>query len=309
MKAGYPRLLQTRLMKTEGGWIEQRSLPASCKAVFDVLADHSNNKGVSALSLSEIAAATGYTVQTIRTATRRLAKCRLILIERTGNGPGVKLRYCIRFFYRVFLQMRNALRKLLSEFSTDKGIQRPSKVMGDKIKNPKDAPAPSAPPGLMGRLRRIVEGNASLSTTDRRMILSCVGQLVKQGKFHQMRSRWTAFESLILQRLLDSAPGRFADYWPGASYRERFRVFRLSVLAAIQAHKPRHSEALNRVNARMRSLHQWAQSVDEWSDDRCEWLFERQSETIHELDALNLSSEQLAGLIAQTHWKSSLCLA
>ena len=307
--AGYPRLLQTRLKRTEGGYVVQRDLPESCKRVYDVLADHANNKGVSALSLSEIAAASGYTIQTARTATRRLARCRLILIECTGNGPGAKLRYCLRFFYRVFLMLRNALKKALCEFSTDKGIARPYKVLGDKFKNPKDAPAPERSSALMGQLRRIVQANASLTENDRKIMLSCVGQLVKQGHFQQIHNCWHVLQRNVVQHLLDAAPAQLVPGWAGASSnRERFRVFRKLVCSSLKASKPEHSKPRNRLNARMRSLHEWAQSVDEWTNDRREWYREREADVLHELEALNLSREQFRELIDLPHWQAALCL-
>ena len=309
-KAGYPRLLQTRLKKTEGGYVVERDLPESCKRVYDVLADHANNKGVLALSLAEIAAAAGYTTQTVRTATRRLAKCRLLLIERTANGPGAKLRYCLRFFYRVFLMLRNALRKAFCEFSTDKGIVRPYKVLGDNFKNPKDAPAPTRPSALMGRLRRIVQGNDSLTENDGKIMLSCIGQLVKQGRFDDIRNRWHVLESHVIRHLLATTPAQFVPGWAGASSnRERFRVFRKLVCSALKTNRQQeHSEPRNRVNARMRSLHEWAQSVDEWTNDRREWYREREAEILHELEALNLSREAYRELIGLPHWSASLCL-
>ena len=313
-KAGYPRLLQTRLKKTDAGWIEKRDLPESCKRVFDVLADHASNKGVSVLSLAEIAAAANIHRDTAKRATRRLAACRLILIERTANGPGAKLRYCLRFFYKVFLMLRNALRKLVCEFSTDKGCMRPYKVLGDKIKNPKDAPAPKRSSALMGQLRRMVQANASLTENDCKIMLSCVGQLVKQGHFEQICNRWHVLQQDVVQHLLATAPARFVSGWAGASSdRERFRVFRKCVLNAITDRtdkKPRgHSERFNRVNARMRSIHEWAQSVDEWTNDRREWYREREADTVAQLEALQLSEDDYRELLGLPHWRAALCLA
>lgn len=306
IQAGVPRLLQTRLRRNaDGEWTPKRDLPESCKRVFDAIASEVNNKGVCRLSLAEIAARTGLHANTVRRATRRLERCKLLLIESKGAGPGHKLQYCLRFFYRVFLKLRNALRKLFSDFSTDKGTTAPIRYTGDKFKTPEDARAGSSPPrspsALMGRMRRALTGNASLSKSDRQTVLSCVGLLVKRGHFSAIAANWDRLHALLELR---SGSVQLPD-WRG-SRRCRWRALHDHILATIAPQ--RASGALDALNGRAFALVRWANSIVDWTPKRCEWYATRRSELVGALESMDLTQDDYASLFARDHWRK-LCPA
>jgi hypothetical protein len=158
--------------------------PPTTALVYDVLAVATGKTGRCRMALGDLCLITKRARRSVLLAVKRLVRAGLLKDLRAKHGRGWVYNFLLRAVLSCPKRLYNAVRAWINKFSTEKGATLPHTPSVEKTKDSLKTRRIRSPGHLMLLVRRVVNGNLSLTEPARRAIMNTLGRILfHDGRF------------------------------------------------------------------------------------------------------------------------------